>query len=76
MVIDPSSDQDIEIEIWELPMCEFGSFVAAIPAPLGIGKVKTSDGRELPGFICEASGLEGAQEITQFGGWRNWLASR
>lgn len=76
MVLDPSSDQAIEIEIWELPMNEFGSFVAAIPAPLGIGKVKTTDGRELPGFICEASGLAGAEDITRFGGWRNWLASR
>jgi allophanate hydrolase len=76
MVVDHSSDQDIEIEIWELPMHEFGSFVAAIPAPLGIGKVKTADGRELPGFICEASGLQGAEDITRFGGWRNWLASR
>lgn len=76
MVIDQTSDQDIEIEIWELPMREFGSFVAAIPAPLGIGKVNTADGRQLPGFICEASGLQGAEDITHFGGWRNWLASR
>lgn len=76
MVVDHTSDQDIEIEIWELPMREFGSFVAAIPAPLGIGKVNTADGRQLPGFICEASGLQGAEDITRFGGWRNWLASR
>ena len=76
MVIDKSSEQSIEIEIWELPMAEFGSFVAAIPAPLGIGKVQTSDGRMLPGFICEASGLDGAEDVTKFGGWRKWLASR
>ncbi len=76
MVVDKSSEQSIEIEIWELPLSEFGSFVAAIPAPLGIGKVETADGRWLPGFICEASGLEGAEDITEFGGWRKWLASR
>jgi allophanate hydrolase len=76
MVVDKSSDQSIEIEIWELPMSEFGSFVAAIPAPLGIGKVQTSDARWLPGFICEASGLEGAEDVTKFGGWRNWLACK
>lgn len=74
MVVDKSSEQSIEIEIWELPIEEFGSFVAAIPAPLGIGKVQTADGRMLPGFICEASGLEGAEDITHHGGWRNWLA--
>lgn len=76
MVIDHASAQSIEIEIWELPITEFGSFVAAIPEPLGIGKVKTCDGRILPGFICEASGLEGAEDISKFGGWRNWLASK
>jgi hypothetical protein len=27
----------IDMEIWELPAREFGSFVAGIPAPLGIG---------------------------------------
>tara|TARA_R110001592_G_scaffold362757_1_gene678069 strand:- start:3009 stop:4817 length:1809 start_codon:yes stop_codon:yes gene_type:complete len=76
MVVDSSSDQSIEIEIWEVPMSEFGSFVAAIPVPLGIGKVQTNDGRWLPGFICEASGLKGAEDVTKFGGWRKWLASR
>ena len=76
MVVDKSSEQSIEIEIWALPVSEFGSFVAAIPAPLGIGKVQTADGRCLPGFICEASGLEGAEDVSKFGGWRNWLASR
>ncbi len=76
MVIDHNAGRAIEIEIWELPMAEFGSFVAAIPAPLGIGKVTIHDGRVLPGFICEASGLEGAEDITHFGGWRHWLANR
>lgn len=76
MVVDKTSKQGIEIEIWELPISEFGSFVAAIPAPLGIGKVETADGRWLSGFICEASGLEGAEDITEFGGWRKWLANK
>ena len=28
----------IEIEVWELPASQFGSFVDGIPAPLGIGR--------------------------------------
>jgi len=28
------------------------------------------------GFICEGIGVAGAQDITEFGGWRAWLASR
>lgn len=66
----------IEMEIWELPAREFGSFVTGIPAPLGIGKVKLADGSLVSGFVCESAGLEGAEDITAFGGWRAWLASR
>ncbi|WP_119155222.1 allophanate hydrolase [Caldimonas tepidiphila] len=66
----------IEVEVWELPARHFGSFVAGIPAPLGIGKTLLADGSSVPGFICEPAGLDGAQEITQHGGWRAFLAAR
>lgn len=65
----------IAMEVWELPAEHFGSFVAGIPAPLGIGKVRLADGSEVPGFICEAIGREGATDITAHGGWRAWLAA-
>jgi allophanate hydrolase len=65
----------IAMEIWELPAQHFGGFVAGIPAPLGIGKVRLADGSEVPGFICEAIGTQGATDITAFGGWRAWLAA-
>jgi allophanate hydrolase len=65
----------IALEVWEVPAAQFGSFVAGIPAPLGIGKVKLADGSEVPGFICEGIGIEGATDITHFGGWRAWLAA-
>ena len=66
----------IEVEIWSLPEAEFGSFVAAIPAPLGIGKVELADGQRLCGFICEQGGVQGAEDITAFAGWRAYMASR
>jgi allophanate hydrolase len=75
MMRDTVSGRAIDIEIWQIPQTEFGSFVAAIPAPLGIGKVETSDGRWLPGFICEAYATAGANEISQLGGWRQYLAN-
>jgi allophanate hydrolase len=65
----------IEVEVWELPVREFGSFVAGIPAPLGIGKTLLADGSSVPGFICEDGGLAGAQDISAFGGWRAWRAT-
>lgn len=76
MVRDDQSGRAIEVEVWSIPTTELGSFVAAIPEPLGIGKVELSDGSWKTGFICEASGLRGATDITEFGGWRAWLASK
>ncbi|MDK2634216.1 allophanate hydrolase [Pantoea stewartii subsp. indologenes] len=65
----------ITVELWDIPLARFGEFVAEIPAPLGIGNLTLADGRVVKGFICEGTALNGALEITEFGGWRNWLAS-
>jgi allophanate hydrolase len=66
----------IACEVWEMPASQFGSFVAGIPAPLGIGKLELADGSVANGFICEGIGVADAQDITDYGGWRAWLASR
>jgi allophanate hydrolase len=65
----------IEMEIWELPQREFGSFVAGIPAPMGIGRVELEEGGSVPGFVCEAYATTDAPEITHHGGWRAYLES-
>lgn len=65
----------IAVEIWDVPHSEVGSFLAGIPAPLGLGKIELEDGRWVTGFICEAYGLQDARDITEFGGWRAWLAN-
>jgi allophanate hydrolase len=66
----------IEVEVWRLPVAEFGGFVAGIPAPLGIGKVELEDGTWCCGFICEPVALDGAIEITHLGGWRRYIEER
>ena len=66
---------ELEVEVWEMPISEFGSFVELIPHPLGIGTVELSDGSWVKGFICEEEGLEGALDITHFGGWRAYMDS-
>ena len=58
-----------------MPTDGLASFLAGIPAPLGIGKVELADGSWCSGFICEAAGLEGAVEVTSFRSWRNYIAS-
>ena len=76
MVRDSESGESIEVELWRVPSCELGSFLDAIPAPLGIGKVELQDGRWQSGFICDAYGLQGATDISAYGGWRAYLQSR
>jgi allophanate hydrolase len=66
----------IEVEVWAMPMEGFGSFVAGIPAPLGVGRVSIESGETVNGFICEGYAAEGATDISAYGGWRAWLASR
>jgi allophanate hydrolase len=66
----------IELEIWAVPENHFGSFVAAIPAPLGIGSVELENGEVVKCFICEPWVLAGAKEITEYGGWRNYLSGK
>jgi allophanate hydrolase len=66
----------VEVEVWRMPMEHFGSFVAGIPAPLGIGKVKLEDGSAVSGFLCESLGVTGATDISSLGGWRQYLHTR
>ena len=64
------------VEIWEMPSATYGSFVALIPAPLGIGTLVLADGSSVQGFVCESIALDGAEDITHHGGWRSYIASR
>ena len=64
----------IEVEVWAVPEHQFGSFVAAVPAPLGIGNAVLEDGSRVKSFICEPYAVGDATEITRFGGWRYYLA--
>lgn len=63
----------IVVEIWEMPVEHYGSFVALVPAPLCIGTLALDDGSSVQGFLCEARALEGALDITAHGGWRAYI---
>ena len=60
LVFDGTGPGGIEVELWQMDEEGFGSFVAAIPAPLGIGTVKLADGRSVEGIslrgACHARG--------------------
>lgn len=74
LVRDPEGAGGIELEVWELDLAAFGSFVAEVPPPMTIGTVTLEDGTAVKGFLCEPIALRGAEDITAFGGWRRWLA--
>jgi allophanate hydrolase len=66
----------IEVEVWDLAPDAFASFVDAVPAPLCIGRLVLDEGSDAAGFLCEPIALDGAPDITAFGGWRAYLAAR
>ncbi len=66
----------IALEVYELGMGEFGSFVTEVPPPLAIGTVQLADGTSVKGFVAEPRALAGAQDITHMGGWRAYIASQ
>ncbi len=63
----------IEVEVWELSLRQFGSLIAGIPAPLGIGTLTLSNGESIQGFLCEHHAIGTAEDISHCGGWRAYL---
>jgi allophanate hydrolase len=63
----------INVEVYELELAAFGSFVAEVPPPLAIGAVTLEDGSIVRGFVAEPRALTGAEDISAFGGWRAYV---
>ena len=65
----------LEVEVWRMDAAAFGDFVAALPQPMAIGKVELADGTLVSGFLVEPIAVEGAADISRFGGWRAYLGA-
>lgn len=63
----------IAIEIWAIPIRNFGKFIQGVPRPLGIGTLVLEDLSEVKGFLCEALAVRDAEDVTHFQGWRAYL---
>ena len=63
----------IALEIWQLPIENYGQFVASVPAPLGFGTLTLIDKSTVQGFMCEAYATIDAMDISHLGGWRAFL---
>jgi allophanate hydrolase len=64
----------IALELWAMPADGFGRFVASLPSPMAIGTLRLADGRTVKGFLVEPEAVNGARDISSFGGWRNYIA--
>ncbi len=62
--------------MWDLPPAALGPFLAALPSPMVLGKVRLDDGTSVTGFLCEPADLLDAPDITGHGGWLAYLESR
>jgi len=71
-----SGSSAIELEVWELPTGAVGRFMSKLKAPLTIGQVELSDGKEVLGFLCEPYAADPARDISSYGGWRNFAAKK
>ncbi len=66
----------IALEVWAVPPEGLADILLKEPRGLSIGKVKLSDGEEVLGVIGEPILCEGKLEITGYGGWRAYTASK
>jgi allophanate hydrolase len=65
----------LPVEVWELPLQGYAQLQTMVPAPLGFGRLELSAGDTVHGFLCEAAGVVGAEDITASGGWRRYLST-
>ncbi|WP_419767485.1 allophanate hydrolase [Arcobacter sp.] len=74
-LIQDENGVSIELEVWAIPIENLGEFERTIPKPLCIGSIELENKKTVKGFLCEASALIGAKDISSFGGWKAFLNS-
>ncbi|RHA43910.1 amidase, partial [Cellulomonas rhizosphaerae] len=61
-------------EVWRLSAGALGAFLAALPAPMSLGRVELEDGTWVVGFGCTAEAGAAGVDVTDAGGWVAALA--
>ncbi len=73
---DQSMGKAIALEVWSVSADALGTILLSEPAGLAIGKVLLADGQEVLGVLGEPFLCETQLEITEYGGWRSYIASK
>lgn len=76
MVRASSGGTSVAVEVYEISPQGLASVLLKEPPGLSIGKVTLSDGEEMLGVLGEPVLCESQREITEYGGWRNYIASQ
>ena len=63
----------IEVELHELPTAGVGALLAALPAPLALGRMQLPEG-EVMGVVCASAPAE-AVDVSAWGSWPAYLAA-
>ncbi len=71
-----SSGCAIDIEVYDVPIENVGQFLFLIPPPLGLGSVECADGSWVHGFIAESRATDNAIDVSEFGGWRQYIGTK
>lgn len=66
----------VALELWDVPVERLARILLAEPPGLAMGRVLLRDGSIALGVLGEPFLCEGQREITAFGGWRAYIASR
>jgi len=64
----------IALEIWSITPEALGTILLSEPAGLCIGKIILANRQEVLGVLGEPFLCEGQREITEYGGWRNYVS--
>ncbi len=64
----------IALEVWDVPLEGIAAILIQEPPGLTIGRVYLADGEAVLGVLAEPYICEGMKEITQWGGWRKYIA--
>ncbi len=60
-------------ELWALPPAALGRFLAGLPEPMTLGRVRLDDGTSATGFLCEHHAAVNAPDISEHQDWRIYL---
>ena len=75
-MIEDKKGHSIALELYEIDQNGLELVLAKEPKGLYVGDVKLSDGNVVKGMMGSLDIIKGQKEITECGGWRNYLARK